>query len=110
MEQHTGGLTSDPVLERDSGLSSNTILPAYSPLRLPAAPHNKAHCWVSLARKAPWSVDCHPEVFHHFFPSLPPAVVEREEKLNNREDTRGTMVFRGHLNPQQTVSTSVGSG
>lgn len=35
---------------------------------------------------------------------------EREEKLNNTEDTRGTMVFRGHFNPLQTVSTSVRVG
>lgn len=42
MEQTAGGPTFDPVLERDSGLSGNTILPAYSPRWLPAAPHNAA--------------------------------------------------------------------
>lgn len=66
---------------------------------------------VSLGRKAPWSADCHPEVFQRFLPvSISGLSCKREEKLNKREDTRETMVFREHLNPQQTVSTSVGSG
>lgn len=111
MEQHTGGLTSDPVLERDSGLCSNTILPAYSPLWLPAATHNEDHCRGLPGQKGP------PErrlpsggLSALFLRSTSGHCLEREEKLNNGGDTRGTMVFRGHLNPQQTVSTSVGSG
>ncbi|CAB1446224.1 unnamed protein product [Pleuronectes platessa] len=53
MEQPTWGLTYDPALERDWGLSSNTILPAYSPQWLPAATHNEALCWGLSGQKGP---------------------------------------------------------
>lgn len=53
MEQPTGGLTFDPVLERDSHLSNNTIIPAYSPQWLPAATHNEALCWGLSGQKGP---------------------------------------------------------
>lgn len=53
MEQPTGGLTFDPDLERDLGLSSNTILPAYSPRWLPAATHKEALWWGLSGQKGP---------------------------------------------------------
>lgn len=53
MEQSTGGLTFDPVLESDSSLSSNTILPAYSPQWLPAATYNEALWWGLSGQKGP---------------------------------------------------------
>lgn len=111
MEQPAGGLTFDPVLERDSGPSSNTILPAYSSWWLPAATHNKAHCRGLSGQKGPlerWLLSGGLSPLSPLSTSGPHP--EREEKLNNRTDTRGTMLFRVHLNPQQTVSTSVGSG
>lgn len=100
-----------PRPERDQGLSSNTILPAYSPLWLPAATHNEAHCRGLPVQKGPLERWLPSGGLSPLFPlSTSGRRWEREEKLNNREDTRGTMVFRGHLNPQQTVSTSVGNG
>lgn len=60
MERHRGGggwVTSDPVLEKDSyvcvSVCRNTILPAGSPLWLPAAPHNEDHCWGLPGQKGP---------------------------------------------------------
>lgn len=49
------GVTSDPVLEKDSCVCvcRNTILPARSPLWLPAAPHNEDHCRGLPGQKGP---------------------------------------------------------
>lgn len=80
MEQLAGGITFAPVLARDLSLSSDTILPAYSPLWLPAATHNEGLCRVSLGRKTPWSADGHPEVFHRFLSSLPLALTWKDRK------------------------------
>lgn len=108
MEQPTGGLTFDPDLERDLGLSSNTILPAYSPRWLPAATHKEALWWGLSGQKGPLERWLPSGGFSRLYPpSVSGLRLERVEKLNNREDTRDTIVFREYLNPQQTVSTSV---
>lgn len=108
MEQPTGGLTFDPDLERDLGLSSNTILPAYSPRWLPAATHKEALWWGLSGQKGPLERWLPSGGFSRLYPpSMSGLRLERVEKLNNREDTRDTIVFREYLNPQQTVSTSV---
>lgn len=72
--------------------------PQWSPL--PGSP------WAERPPGAPTAIR---RSFTTFSPLCLDHCLEREEKLNNRGDTRGTIVFRGHLNPQQTVSTSVGS-
>lgn len=111
MEQLAWGLTFDPVLERDSVYPATQYF-QHAVLRgCLLLSTMKPIAGVSLGRKPPWSADCHPEVFHHFSAlSLSSYGWEREENLNKTEDTRGTIVLRGHLNPLQTVSTSVRSG
>lgn len=114
MEQLAWGLTFDPVLERESVCAATQYLQHAALRGCLLLSTMKPIAGVSLGRKAPRSADCHPEVFHHFSAlSLSLSSYdgrEREENLNKTEDTRGTMVLRGHLNPLQTVSTSVRSG
>lgn len=115
-------MTSALTLERDSGPSQPyTILARRSPPRLPADPHNEA-LWLGLLRaerppgdpaairkvfqRAPLSKDRAKLPVRGGGVALPGH--RKRGKLNNEEDTRGTMAFRVHLNPQQTVSTSVG--
>ncbi|KAI9517323.1 hypothetical protein NQZ68_004540 [Dissostichus eleginoides] len=52
-------------------------------------PTMKPIAGVSLGRKAPWSADCYPEVFHRFLPSLPPALTQKERKNSITEQIQG---------------------
>lgn len=102
-----GGLTFEPVLERDPDLSSNTILIASSLQWLPAATHNEALCLGLCRQKGPlerWLPSGGLSPLFPLYLRLPP---RREENSITEKDT---MAFGGHLNPQLTVSTSVASG
>lgn len=83
-------LTSDPALERDSGLSSHTILPAYSPQRLPAAPHNKALLRGLSGQKGPLERRLPSQGLSPLSPSsLPLALVSKGRKNSITEKIQG---------------------